>query len=45
MVGENLTFEDEDEDERRAHVAVLEHLSKRTEDARSRGNLYLIACY
>ena len=28
MVGENLTFEDEDE--RRAHVAVLEHLSKRT---------------
>ena len=36
---ENLTFEDEDEDERRAHVAVLEHLSKRTEDANSRGNV------
>jgi hypothetical protein len=45
MVGENLAFEDEDEDERRAHVAVLEYLSKRTEDASSRGNLYLIACY
>lgn len=40
---ENLTFEDEDEDERRAHVAVLEHLSKRTGDSSSRGNVYLIA--
>jgi hypothetical protein len=39
----NLEFEDEDSDERKAHVAALEHLSKLAPDPKSRGNVLLIA--
>jgi hypothetical protein len=34
---------DVDEDEQKAHIAVLEHLSKSSADLHKRGNVYLIA--
>lgn len=39
----NLEFEDEDHDERKAHIAALEHLSKLTVDPSNRGSVLLIA--
>ena len=40
---ENLVFEEDAEDDRRAHVAALEHLSKQTYDEKQRDQVYLIA--
>lgn len=39
---ENLEFEDADQDERKAHVALLEHLSKMSDDEKKRGQVYLV---
>jgi hypothetical protein len=39
---QNLEFGDEGEDERKAHVAALEHLSKTSTDPSSRGKVVLI---
>jgi hypothetical protein len=35
---ENLEFDEEDEDERKAHLALLEHLSRTSADEQKRGN-------
>jgi hypothetical protein len=40
---ENLVFDEEHEDERRAHIAALEHLSKQSKDSQYKGQVFLIA--
>jgi hypothetical protein len=40
---ENLVFDEEHEDDRRAHVAALEHLSKQAKDPKYKGQVFLIA--
>ena len=39
----NLEFEELDQDERRAHAAILEHLSRQAERAEDRGKVWLMA--
>lgn len=39
----NLEFDEEDDDERKAHLAVLEHLSKQAQDPKAKGKVYLLA--
>ena len=39
----NLVFHGEDQDERKAHIAALEHLSKLAADSATRGSVLLIA--
>lgn len=43
LVYENLEFDEDQEDERKAHVAVLEHLSKQSKDEKHRNKVFLIA--
>jgi hypothetical protein len=40
---ENLVFDEEHEDDRRAHVAALEHLSKQAKDPKYKGQVFLVA--
>jgi len=40
---ENLVFDEEHEDDRRAHVAALEHLSKQAKDPSYKDQVFLIA--
>ena len=40
---ENIEFQDEEDDERRAHIAILEHLAKETHDTAERGKVWVIA--
>jgi len=42
-VYENLVFDEEHEDDRHAHVAALEHLSKQAKDAKYKDQVFLIA--
>lgn len=42
LVYENLEFEEDQEDERKAHVAVLEHLSRQSKDENLRNKVFLI---
>jgi hypothetical protein len=42
LVYENLEFEDDQEDESNAHLAVLEHLSKQSKDEKLRNHVFLI---
>jgi hypothetical protein len=42
LVYENLEFGEDQEDERKAHVAVLEHLSKQSKDEKLRNQVFLI---
>jgi hypothetical protein len=43
LANENLEFEEEDQDERRAHAAILEHLSRQAEKPEDRGKVWLMA--
>lgn len=43
LVYANLEFEEEQEDERDAHIAVLEHLSRQSKDEKLRNQVFLIA--
>lgn len=42
LVNANLEFDEDDEDDRKAHVAVLEHLSKQSKDEKLRNQVFLI---
>ncbi|HSY64603.1 MAG TPA: Z1 domain-containing protein [Terriglobales bacterium] len=42
LVYANLEFDEDEEDERDAHIAVLEHLSKQSKDEKLRNQVFLI---